>query len=65
MSAPTLGLADLFSLASVHDCVIEGPGHRQNPNRPADSKGSTGFHFFWFFCGRFHYAAYGHQEHER
>ena len=31
LSALTLGLADLFSLASVHDWVIEGPGHRQNP----------------------------------
>ena len=48
MSALTLGLADLFSLASAHDCVIEGPGHRQNANRPAGSRGSTGFHFFCF-----------------
>ena len=29
--------------------MIEGPGHRQNPNRPAGSRGSTGFHFFCFF----------------
>ena len=30
------------------DCVREGPGHRQTPNRPAGSKGPTGFHFFSF-----------------
>ena len=40
--------------------MIEGPGHRQNPNRPARSKGSSGFHFFCF-CGRFHYPVYDHQ----
>ena len=46
-------LADLVSLASVHECVRGGPDHRQTPNRPAGSKGSTGFHVFCF-CARFH-----------
>ena len=52
----TVRLADPFYLVSVRDCVIRGPGHPQNLNRPAGCKGSTGFHFFYFLWSfGFHY----------